>query len=53
MKIIVGPLVADLSRAGQSVVLDFQADTKAGRSRSRSVFEQAGTAHVPHCWSVL
>jgi len=29
-------------------VLDFQANTKAGRGWFRSVFEQAGAAHVLH-----
>jgi hypothetical protein len=29
-------------------VLDFQANTQAGRSWFRSVFEQAGAAHVLH-----
>ncbi|MEO8386576.1 MAG: AAA family ATPase, partial [Betaproteobacteria bacterium] len=38
----------DLLRSGNSVVLDFQANTKNGRSWFRSVFEQAGTAHELH-----
>jgi predicted kinase len=48
LKSVVGPLTVDLLNAGQSVVLDFQANTKAGRSWFRSVFEQAGSAHVLH-----
>jgi predicted kinase len=48
LKTVVGPLVVDLLRAGHSVVLDFQANTKAGRGWFRSVFEQAGAAHVLH-----
>jgi predicted kinase len=48
LRMVVGPLAVDLLRAGQSVVLDFQANTKAGRSWFRSVFEQAGAAHVLH-----
>jgi predicted kinase len=48
LKTVVGPLTADLLKAGHSVVLDFQANTKAGRTWFRSVFEQAGAAHVLH-----
>lgn len=48
LKTIVGPLAVDLLNAGHSVVLDFQANTKAGRAWFRSVFEQAGAAHVLH-----
>ena len=48
LKTVVGPLATDLLNAGHSVVLDFQANTKAGRSWFRSVFEQAGAAHVLH-----
>lgn len=48
LKAVVGPLAADLLNAGHSVVLDFQANTKAGRNWFRSVFEQAGAAHVLH-----
>ena len=45
---VIGPLAVDLLNAGHSVVLDFQANTKAGRGWFRSVFEQAGAAHVLH-----
>jgi len=45
---VVGPHVVDLLKAGHSVVLDFQANTKARRSWFRSVFEEAGAAHVLH-----
>jgi len=48
LKMVVGPLAADLLNAGNSVVLDFQANTKTGRSWFRSIFEQAGAAHVLH-----
>lgn len=48
LKTVVGLLVVDLLTAGHSVVLDFQANTKAGRSWFRSVFEQAGASHVLH-----
>jgi len=48
LKTVVGPLAVDLLNAGQSVVLDFPANTKVGRGWFRSVFEQAKTAHVLH-----
>ena len=48
LKTVVGPLAVDLLSTGHSVVLDFQANTKAGRSWFRSVFEQARSAHVLH-----
>jgi len=48
LKSVVGPLAVDLLKAGHSVVLDFQANTKVSRSWFRSVFEQAGAAHVLH-----
>jgi predicted kinase len=48
LRLAVGPLCVDLLRSGQSLVLDFQANTKAGRGWFRSVFEQAGAAHVLH-----
>ena len=48
LKTVVGPLAVNLLNAGHSVVLDFQANTKAGRSWFRSVFEQARSAHVLH-----
>jgi predicted kinase len=48
LKTVVGPLVTDLLKSGQSVVLDFQANTWAGRQWFRSVFEQAGAEHVLH-----
>ena len=40
--------VSGKSGLAQSVVLDFQANTKAGRSWFRSVIEQAKAAHVLH-----
>lgn len=48
LKTVVGPLAVDLLNAGRSVVLDFQANTKAGRNWFRSVFEEARSAHVLH-----
>ena len=48
LKTVVGPLTVDLLNAGRSVVLDFQANTKTGRGWFRSIFEQAGSAHVLH-----
>ena len=48
LKTVVGPLVVDLLHGGNSVVLDFQANTKTGRSWFRSVFEKAGAAHELH-----
>lgn len=48
LKTVVGPLTTDLLRAGCSVVLDFPANTKAGRRWFRSLFEAAGAAHVLH-----
>ncbi len=48
LRTVVGPLAVDLLKAGHSVVLDFQANTRSGRGWFRSVFEQAGAAHVLH-----
>ena len=48
LKTVVGPLATQLLKAGNHVVLDFQANTKAGRSFFRSIFEQADAAHVLH-----
>ena len=48
LKTVVSPLSADLLNAGHSVVLDFQANAKAGPSWFRSVFEQAWAAHALH-----
>lgn len=48
LKAAIGPLVVDLLGAEHSVVMDFQANTKAGRAWFRSLFEQAGAAHVLH-----
>lgn len=52
LKAVVGPLVVGLLRSGQSVVLDFQANTKAGRRWFRSLFEQASADHVLHVLNV-
>ena len=48
LKSVVGPLTTQLLKAGNDVVLDFQANTKVGRNFFRSVFEQAGAEHVLH-----
>jgi predicted kinase len=48
LKAVVGPLTVDLLRSGQSVVMDFQANTRSGRSWFRSLFEQASANHVLH-----
>jgi predicted kinase len=48
LKTVVGPLTTQLLKSGNNVVLDFQANTKAGRRFFRSVFEQADAAHVLH-----
>jgi predicted kinase len=45
---VVGPLVIDLLRAGQNVVLDFPANTRTSRVWFRSLFEAADAAHVLH-----
>jgi len=58
LKEVIGPLTVDLLTAGQSVVLDFEGNTKVGRSWFRSVFETARSSHVLHfvntpdelCW---
>lgn len=47
-----GPHVADLLRAGLSVVLDFPANTVANRRWMRSIFEAAGAAHTLHLLDV-
>lgn len=48
LKTVVGPLVADLLASGLNVVMDFQANTRAGRAWFLSVCAQAGAAHVLH-----
>jgi predicted kinase len=48
LRSVVGPLVTDLLRAGQSVVLDFPANTRASRAWYRSLFEDASARHVLH-----
>jgi predicted kinase len=48
LKSVIGPLVTDLLKSGQSVVLDFPANSKASRAWFRSIFEEAGAAHVLH-----
>jgi len=48
LKTVVEPLVIDLLAAGQSVVMDFQGNTKRRRQWFRSMFEAANAAHVLH-----
>jgi len=48
LRTVVGPLVRDLLAAGQSVVLDFPANTPAARAWFRSLFEGSPAAHVLH-----
>ena len=48
LKTVVGPLAVDLLKAGHSVVLDFQANTRMGRGWFRSIFEEAGAEHELH-----
>ena len=48
LRTVVASLVRDLLAAGQSVVLDFPANTPAARDWFRSIFEGAGAAHVLH-----
>jgi len=45
---VVGPLVIDLLRAGQNVVMDYPANTKASRDWFRTLYQSAGAAHVLH-----
>ena len=47
-KTVVGPLVVDLLRLGQTVVLDYPANTKRSRLWFRSLFESANVPHVLH-----
>lgn len=48
VKTVIGPLVVDLLRLGQTVVLDFPANTRLSRSWLRSLFESASVPHVLH-----
>ncbi len=45
---VVGPLVVDLLRLGQNVVLDYPANTRISRAWFRSLYESAGASHVLH-----
>ena len=47
-KKVVGPLVTDLLGFGQSVVLDYPANTKNSRAWLRSLAESAGAHHLMH-----
>lgn len=48
LKTVVGPLVVDLLKSGRSVVLDFPANTKAGRTWFRSLAGESGADHQLH-----
>jgi predicted kinase len=48
LKTVVAPLVVDLLKNGNSVVMDFQANTKTRRAWLRSIFEEADAAHYLH-----
>ena len=48
LRAIIGPHVADLLRAGLSVVLDFPANTLASRAWMRTIIDEAGAAHTLH-----
>lgn len=48
LRTVVEPLVIDLLRSGRNVVLDFPANTVAGRAWFRSLFEAADADHVLH-----
>jgi predicted kinase len=48
LKEAIAPTIADLLRAGLSVVLDFQANTPRARSWMRGLFEEAEAAHQLH-----
>jgi predicted kinase len=48
LKTVVGPLVVDILKSGNSVVLDFPANTVATRAWFRSLFEQSGSEHILH-----
>ena len=45
---VVGPLVVDLLRVGQNVVLDFPANTRGARAWFRSLCDAAGAENVLH-----
>lgn len=45
---VVGPLVIDLLRASQYVVVDYPANTRTSRAWFRSIYETAGADHVLH-----
>ena len=48
LRAVIGPHVAELLRAGLSVVLDFPANTLASRAWMRSIIDEAGAAHTLH-----
>ena len=48
LRSIMGPHIVDVLKAGQSVVLDFQANTVASRNWMRDLFETAKANHELH-----
>jgi predicted kinase len=52
LRAAMGPHVADLLRAGLSVVLDWPANTRASRAWMRGLFKTAGAAHRLHVFDV-
>jgi|GEM_PF-74208 len=48
LRAVIGPLSTELLQAGQSLVLDFQANTRAGRRWFLALAEAAGAAHCLH-----
>lgn len=48
LRTVMAPHLADLLRAGQSVVLDFPANTPQSRAWVRGIFEAADADHVLH-----
>ncbi len=48
LRTVIEPLAVQLLKAGNDVVMDFQANTKSRRTFFRSIFEQANAKHVLH-----
>jgi predicted kinase len=52
LRAVLGPHVADLLRAGLSVVLDWPANTRTSRAWMRTIFRAAGSSHQLHVLDV-
>ena len=52
IRAVLGPLVVDLLKAGNNVVLDFPANTLENRQWMRSLIDAAGVAHQLHLLDV-